>query len=300
MPRKIDDRELYLKLMTRSFYDKAWFLKNLPSDVETIVDFGGGTGEFAEFCAKITGDRVHYVVIDNDPQFLNIAKQRIWLDAFSSLTEAKKAKSFNPKTTLLVLSSVIHEVYAYADVKAFWKEVKTCKFKYIAVRDMTYDFDSVNGDAGGFLADDETLMKIVVRIRSQLQKICPKQLKDFEAQEIDDEEGGLENQLIVNTKDRTYNPKNLLHLLFKYRYKENWEREVKENYLPLQTWELEQLLYDLGYTLSTKVTNVKFLIDTWLKELDLEAPKDKISEKAAEWIKNLKTHVKCFATRINS
>lgn len=53
MPRKIDNRELYLKLMSKSFYDKAWFLKNLPDDVETIVDFGGGAGEFAEFAQRL-------------------------------------------------------------------------------------------------------------------------------------------------------------------------------------------------------------------------------------------------------
>lgn len=297
MPRKIDNRELYLKLMSKSFYDKAWFLKNLPDDVETIVDFGGGAGEFAEFCAKITGNRVHYIVVDNDPQFLNVAKQRLWLDAFTSLTEAKKAKAFDPDTTLLVLSSVIHEVYAYADVKAFWREVKKCKFKYIAVRDMVYDYDSVNGLEDDNTFNDDQMMDVVKRIRSRFQKICPKQLKEFEAQEIEAEEGGFEKQLIVDKKDGTYNPKNLMHLMLKYRYKDNWAREVKENYLPLQTYELETILSELGYSCSAKNTNVKFLIDTWIKELGLENPKDGIDWNAVTWIKNLKTHVKCFATR---
>lgn len=41
--------------------------------------------------------------------------------------------------SLLVLSSVIHEVYSYADASAFWKEVKQCGFKVIAIRDMAYD-----------------------------------------------------------------------------------------------------------------------------------------------------------------
>lgn len=56
MPTKINNRNIYLNLMRRSFYDKAWFIKNLPPDVDTIIDFGGGSGEFAEFCQNITGD----------------------------------------------------------------------------------------------------------------------------------------------------------------------------------------------------------------------------------------------------
>lgn len=72
---------------------------------------------------------------------------------------------------------------------------------------------------------------------------------------------------------------------------------AKENYLPLQTYELEAVLSELGYRCSAKNTNVKFLIDTWIKDLGFENSKDDIDWNAMTWIKNLKTHVKCFATR---
>jgi len=48
----IANNDIYLANMSKSFHDKAWFLKYLPKDVSMIVDFGGGAGEFAEFCKK--------------------------------------------------------------------------------------------------------------------------------------------------------------------------------------------------------------------------------------------------------
>ena len=46
----IANNDAYLSGMAKSFADKAWFLKYIPNDVTTIVDFGGGTGDFAKFC----------------------------------------------------------------------------------------------------------------------------------------------------------------------------------------------------------------------------------------------------------
>lgn len=36
--------------MAKSFKDKAWFIPYMPKDIDLVVDFGGGTGEFAEYC----------------------------------------------------------------------------------------------------------------------------------------------------------------------------------------------------------------------------------------------------------
>jgi hypothetical protein len=40
------------------------------------------------------------------------------------------------------------------------------------------------------------------------------------------------------------NNKNLIHYLMKYRYKDNWEREVRENYFPLSRERLDMLIPD--------------------------------------------------------
>ena len=287
MPTEIHNRNVYLSLMRRSFYDKAWFMKNLPTDVKTIIDFGGGSGEFAGFCQNITGDQVNYIVIDNDPKFLSIADSKF--ETFESLDLAMKNNAFNPKTTLLVLSSVIHEVYSYADVKTFWNDVQTAKCKYIAIRDMTYDYDSTSGFNLGL--NDFKLYKMAQLIRSRLEAICPEKLKMFEETKI-----GIFNQKILDVDVKRPNLKNLLHFMLKYRYDENFEREVKENYMPLSNIELVCKLHQLGYDTSSKLTKLKFLIDTWLKELKLENPKDEIECAAVAWIRGINTHLKCFGT----
>lgn len=50
---------------------------------------------------------------------------------------ASKAIDFSK--SLLVLSSVIHEIYSYADASTFWKDIAKCGFRAVAIRDMSYD-----------------------------------------------------------------------------------------------------------------------------------------------------------------
>lgn len=46
----ISNNDTYLSNMSKSFDDKAWFLKYIPDSITTIVDFGGSTGDFAKYC----------------------------------------------------------------------------------------------------------------------------------------------------------------------------------------------------------------------------------------------------------
>lgn len=70
---EIANDEIYLSNMAKSFGDKAWFLKHIPEDVTAIVDFGGGAGEFAEYCQKALKRPMDFVIIDNNPTFLSSA-----------------------------------------------------------------------------------------------------------------------------------------------------------------------------------------------------------------------------------
>lgn len=46
---RIADNSTYLANMAKSFGDKAWFLRYIGDDIETIVDFGGGAGDFCQY-----------------------------------------------------------------------------------------------------------------------------------------------------------------------------------------------------------------------------------------------------------
>lgn len=74
---------------------------------------------------------------------------------FESLQEFRDNCIYDPDKTLLNMSSVIHEVYSYADefyddVGVFWNDIKKCGFKQIAIRDMSIndsDYKNVPTDA---------------------------------------------------------------------------------------------------------------------------------------------------------
>jgi hypothetical protein len=65
----IKNNEIYLQNMSKSFGDKAWFLKMIRPEIDTIVDFGGGAGEFCEFIRDKIGRPMKFVIIDNNRDF---------------------------------------------------------------------------------------------------------------------------------------------------------------------------------------------------------------------------------------
>ena len=76
----IANNEIYLSNMSKSFDDKAWFLKYIPKGIDTLVDFGGGTGDFAKFCQKKMPG-LKCAVIDNNASFSDKAKENGFITA---------------------------------------------------------------------------------------------------------------------------------------------------------------------------------------------------------------------------
>ena len=69
----IADNSVYLDNMSKSFGDKAWFVKYVPDDISLVVDFGGGTGDFCLYVKDLLAKRgisPEFAVIDNNPAFL--------------------------------------------------------------------------------------------------------------------------------------------------------------------------------------------------------------------------------------
>lgn len=114
------------------------------------------------------------------------------------------------KRSCLLLSSVVHEVYSYAGhsriINAFWRRVFDGGFKYIVIRDTIPDrIDIVKPRE---FADD---------VRKVKSKVDPAYLRDFE-----------EKWGPIDTSYRRF-----VRFILTYRYKDNWDRESLENYIPL-------------------------------------------------------------------
>jgi len=203
---EIEDISLYNERMKKSLLDKLFFIDKI--DAKVFLDFGCADGSLIKFLRTLFPDYV-YLGYDISEDMIEAAKNNNpdIENNFSSdwgIIESKLAKT-NGKNAI-ILSSIIHEVYAYStlsDINVFWSRVYNSNFDYIVMRDM------VPSRAIDRPSDINDIVK-VYREANQTS------LSSFEKRW-----GSVENN------------KNLVHFLLKYRYTDNWAREVNENYIPI-------------------------------------------------------------------
>lgn len=194
----------YNNQMAKSMEDKLFFLNKIETtDVDRIVDFGCANCELFKYVPSTW----NLVGVDNNKEMKKLANKN-----FPQATICENLNQVETtNNTLLNMSSVIHEVYSYCskkEINQFWKSVFNSNYKYIVIRDMMVSDIT-----------DRPLRK--------------QDLKDIET---------MKDQTTFKDFEKVWGMKsyrNLIHYLLKYRYTENWERELHENYLPIT---LEQLL----------------------------------------------------------
>ena len=207
--QKINNYDVYTNGMSKSYQDKLFFLDKINEDVTGIVDFGCADGTLIKYMGETTNG-IKLVGYDIDENMVRLAKNKsnhIFSTDFNEWLHNVEADK-----SLLNLSSVLHEVYSYSTsggIDFFWYMVFNNNFAYIAIRDLCAS-ESINRPSN---INDYTKV---------LQKTNKERLADYES---------IWGSIREN--------RNLVHYLLKYRYVENWTREVRENYFPLS---LERLL----------------------------------------------------------
>ena len=208
---KIVDREIYLTRMQRSILDKMFFIDKVFEPFDTVLDFGCANGELIKALRPVC-PYYKYAGYDLDPEMIAAAKENVPDVPFWSRWEEIEVPF---ESTLLNISSTIHEVYSYgteADVREFWQRVFGSGFRYVSIRDMMFEQQLVRpADAA--------------QLEAVRRSSYTKQLKDFESVW-----GEIKTQ------------KQLVHFLLKYKYTQNWEREVREDYFPISAESLSELV----------------------------------------------------------
>ena len=215
---KIKNYSIYNEKMKKSLLDKIFFIDKI--EATQIVDFGCADGTLIHFMHSLFPENI-YIGYDLDEEMLKKAREKFDKNdenvIFTSDWEEVERLAMANKNTALILSSVIHEVYSYGsedDIKELWKNIFARWFDYVIIRDMapnlSIDRESDINDYKNILAKAKTW-----------------QIKEFEHVW-----GSLEQN------------KNLVHFLLKYDYVENWNREVRENYIPLLREELLRKIPD--------------------------------------------------------
>ena len=209
----ISDFSVYNSSMKKSLLDKIFFMDKI--DAQIFVDYGCADGTLIKFLHLLFPEFEYYGFDISEDMIALAQKQNPDLsDHFSSNWKDIKNRVMlgmaSGKKSVLILSSIIHEVYSYgtaSDVSVFWERVFgkfiSEDFNYVVLRDM---MPSKTCERRSDIND-------IVKISKKADR---KQLYDFEMFW-----GSIENN------------KNLIHYFLKYRYFDNWEREVKENYIPI-------------------------------------------------------------------
>ena len=204
---QIANLNIYNDGMRKSMEDKLFFLDKINDDtIDTIVDYGCADGTLL----SMTSDKWHKVGIDMNIDMLTEAEE---LCKGGEFILASNLPRMDGRRSILNLSSVLHEIYSYGskdDVLVFWKNLWNSNFDYIVIRDLITDVDE----------DTRANEKDVEKVKNPIN-IYSHGITSFE-----------------KIWGSVWKQKNLLHYLLKYRYIENWDREVKENYFNLSVDEL--------------------------------------------------------------
>ena len=208
MAEQIKDFEGYLRRMQNGMDDKLWCVNKVDSKI--IIDYGCADGTLLKHVRELRPDCT-LIGIDILPDMLNIARTNVPDAQFFTVDEFIN-ENLDCSGATLILSSVIHEIYSYCpDAEAIMNRLLNMNFDYIAIRDM-------------FVKTDTEHQLVNIYLVSLLEKKTSKKMvADFA------EFWGYPVTL-----------KRYIHYLLKYRYVDNWNREVRENYLPI---DLEPFIY---------------------------------------------------------
>ena len=198
---KVSNLDIYVQRMEKSLLDKLFFMDKIFEPITTVLDFGCANGVLIKMMQRCFPEYA-YIGFDISQEMIDKATEQIQDADFYTQWEDIRC---NPGQTLVNISSTLHEVCHYStpeDVELFWQRIFHSGFRYIAIRDMM-----VSGQLPEKAAPSDV---------EKAKTLFPEKLAEYESIW-----GSIENR------------KNLIHYLLKYRYTENWDREVRENYLPI-------------------------------------------------------------------
>ena len=255
----IKNLEIYNIRMDKSIEDKLWFLGQPEiKDVDVFVDFGCANGNMLRHMYYQDPGKV-YIGYDNNTEMLSIAREYCkntgikFIYNFENIREYIN-REYPGKKVCLILSSVLHEVYSYtpagAGIDEFWENIKEdLNPDYIVIRDMTWGF---NHEKYSYRQEQAKHLDCCYKISRLANQ---DQIKDFERV--------IGRKLISNLRDVT-------HFLLKYKYVENWNREVQENYLSYEVMDVVSELRDKYKLTYHKFYCLPYLHEQFMKDFDID------------------------------
>lgn len=202
MKPEITNYNTYLARMDVSLPDKAFFVYRAPL-ARVIVDFGCAAGNLFRYIRSISNQEYIMIGYDNDATMRELASEAadVVCGTLAELREAiertLEAHNLTMKNVLFNFSSVLHEMNNY-EIDDIFSFINKLRPGYISIRDMKFrckrEFPSER-----FYISDEKYLKQFHSFLAHRGIFLP-DLADF------------------------------AEYLLKYKYTENWERELEEHY----------------------------------------------------------------------
>ena len=229
--------EAYYSELDRAMYDKLWWLDKVEDGVDTILDFGCSNGAMYQSIHAVMPGRFRCIGLDSDEQKLADAIHTPGSTFVKSIKEARSL--MDPDRTVLVLSSVIHELYCYLgtdEAEKLLTELSSLGCRHVVIRDM--EFRSL-------LPASETIRR---ELAACLEKKVPERFGMWSALRGD------------------FSMKGLFEFMLSYIHTANLKRELEESYFGMRTERILSIFsgYDV---LWEHHFLIPYLIRLWDREL---------------------------------
>lgn len=202
MKPEITNYNTYLARMDVSLPDKAFFVYRAPL-ARVIVDFGCAAGNLFRYIRSISNQEYIMIGYDNDATMRELAREAadVVCGTMEELREAIEhtlaAHNLTMKNVLFNFSSVIHEMNSY-EIDDIFSFINDLRSGYVSIRDMKFRRKKeIPGNT--FRVFDKKYLNQFHSFLAHRGILFP-DLADF------------------------------AEYLLKYKYTENWERELGEHY----------------------------------------------------------------------
>ena len=252
MDHPISDQEIYLQRMSKPLREKLRVARFIPGAAERILDVGSADGTVTLALAGLFPRR-HFLGIDLDAGFVQraaaAAADRGIANAAFENVYLRQLLGRPERYDAVLFVSVLHEFFSYG-------EGISSVLKALA------DAHELLRPGGELVIRDMILDEFTKHAKFQVAAIAGKIAADRSKDRL------------VADFTRMFGPLDSLyalnHFLLKYMYVENWERECRENYVPVTFEQYQQAFALLGMELQYRESYLlPFLHDKWAADFGL-------------------------------
>lgn len=234
---------VYLDRMSKPLQEKLKVAKYISKNAKSVLDVGCADGTVTLALADMFPD-INFLGIDLDQDFIDIANQKVEerKNVRFECVYLREKLANEERYDVVLFCSVLHEFFSYGE--GISSVVKALS-----------DARELLNTGGEIVIRDMLLYSYAEKSELWLDEILKKVRKPELLPQIDDFEryfGKLNSVKQVN------------HFLLKYMYTDNWQREVKENYTPVNFEKYDQIFEILGMTVGfQRSSTIPYLKSKW-------------------------------------